>query len=334
VEVVALADPSDEQLLAVGGLLRVPPEVRFQHHADLLGVDLDLLLLATPPGLRLPIVADAAAAGVDVLCEKPLATTLALADELVDLCEAAGVRIFMCHNYAHFAEFSTAVSLVAEGAIGEVRAVMLEGLGANPWSGAVGYRPGWREDPWLSGGGRFIDTGIHIMYLMELFFGIQPSSVSADLLFAPASVVETHCFARYRFEAGVGVVNIGSGQGTARADVVGSRGHIHLRYSVGTGDLARAPERVFVVRDGHTHVEFDVPPRGLYTSAFYDDVVSRASGQNDRYIHSGRHGRHALELVLAAYASGTRGLPVALPITPEDPVYRQGFHAVRPAPDR
>ena len=66
--------------------------------------DIDAVSIATPPNARVELVSRAAAAGKHVVCEKPLALTLAQADEMIEVCQRAGVQFTVYHNYLYFPE--------------------------------------------------------------------------------------------------------------------------------------------------------------------------------------------------------------------------------------
>lgn len=176
-----------------------------------------------------------------------------------------------------------------------------------------------------------MDSGLHLLYLMEMLFGAAATSVSADLCFDPGIAVESRCFSRYRFPNGIGVVNVGRGQGPATAAVVGTEGRAVIQFPVEAGDLGELPERVVLIRDGEVRATYPVPGRGMYTPPFYEAVVRGVEDGDLSALHSGEQGRRAVELVLAAYASAARQQPVVLPLDPEDPVYRRGLAGSEPA---
>src|SRR5688572_3532107 len=75
----------------------------FTDYRDLIARgDLQALVVVTPDDLHHPIVMEALAAGVHVLCEKPLALTVDQAREMYDAAEAAGVRHLVNFSYRWF----------------------------------------------------------------------------------------------------------------------------------------------------------------------------------------------------------------------------------------
>ena len=329
VEVAAITDASPDQALAAAEALGLGPDVVRPDVATLLSEPLDAVLVATPPTTRLEIVRAAAERGVAVVCEKPIATSLADADEIVACADRHGVGIVMCHNYAFFDEFRMARAHVRRGAIGDVRTITFTGLGASPWAGTAHYRPGWRSRRADAGGGRFIDTGVHCLYLMQALGLPKPTAVAADLYFDEgAEGVETRCVARLSDGAVVCVISVGIGHGSAGVDVVGTSGRISIEYPPEAGDLAVPPEAVRLVVDGRTTSIERPATRGMFTAAFYDFVAERVAEGPGEYTHSGAHGRDLLELVLAAYRAGASRGEVCLPVGWDDATYRDGIGAL------
>ena len=78
----------------------------------------DVVSITTPNGLHHPMAMAAIAAGKHVWCEKPMALTLAQAEEMADAARAKGVVTMVGYNYIHNPAFTHARRLIAEGAIG------------------------------------------------------------------------------------------------------------------------------------------------------------------------------------------------------------------------
>jgi predicted dehydrogenase len=81
----------------------------------------DVLCFATPPAIRLPLVALGVEHGVRaILLEKPLALTLAEAARIVDTCRGAGIHLVVCHQLKYAAHWQHVKTLVDAGELGEV----------------------------------------------------------------------------------------------------------------------------------------------------------------------------------------------------------------------
>jgi predicted dehydrogenase len=327
VEPVAVADVSERRGRIVAEALAgtAEPTVYRDYRRLLARDDLDAVLLATPPGLHREHAVAVAASGRHIVCEKPLATTLADADAILAACEASGARCQMVHNYASFEEHARAFELIAAGAIGRPHTAILQGLGSYPWDGVADFQPGWRYEPGLAGGGCLMDAGVHGIYLAELFFGGRPSGVSADLHFGPvAANGEVRCFARYRFADGLALLHVGEGHGGCAVEVIGEQGRIELAYRPGTRFFDTWPDELRLHRDGELVTAEAISPRHAHvTPAFYADLLERLSGP-PRYEHSARHGRDLLATILATYLAAHRGREVDPGATVPVDLYENG----------
>jgi len=87
-------------------------------YRDLLGMDVDAVVITTPPALHRPMALDAIAAGKHVFCEKPLAATLAEAVEMRDAAEAAGIVHMINHQTRFGATYTEARRLIDAGYLG------------------------------------------------------------------------------------------------------------------------------------------------------------------------------------------------------------------------
>lgn len=125
--------------------------------------DTDGIILATPPNAREDIVRMMAGAGKHVLTEKPVERTLAAATRIVEICEAAEVRLGVVFQHRFRAGARRLRELADAGALGELALVRA----AIPWWRDQGYydvagRGSYARD----GGGALISQAIHALDLM------------------------------------------------------------------------------------------------------------------------------------------------------------------------
>ncbi|MCP5100572.1 MAG: Gfo/Idh/MocA family oxidoreductase, partial [Chloroflexi bacterium] len=85
---------------------------------DAMLADVDVVDICTPTPLHHSMVLQAAAAGKDVVCEKPLARSVAQAEEMIAACETAGVKLLVAHVVRFFPEYALAKRAVDAGKIG------------------------------------------------------------------------------------------------------------------------------------------------------------------------------------------------------------------------
>jgi predicted dehydrogenase len=115
----------------------------------------------------------AAAAGVDVLCEKPLATTTGDATAAVETAEAEGIGLGVAMPLRFSQPARSARALLADGDLGELQAVVGTNRGRMPG--------GWFADPDLGGGGAAMDHSVHVVDLVHWLTGERVVEVYAEL---------------------------------------------------------------------------------------------------------------------------------------------------------
>ncbi|MCP3916699.1 MAG: Gfo/Idh/MocA family oxidoreductase [bacterium] len=158
------------------------------------------VLLITPPNARRELVEALAARGKHILMEKPVERTTAAATELVERCEAAGVRLGIVFQH-RFREASVALrARVQSGALGEIHSVQVN----VPWWREQGYydEPG-RGTYARDGGGVLISQAIHTLDLMLSLTG-PVSEVAAVAATSAVHAMESEDFvgAGLRFASG------------------------------------------------------------------------------------------------------------------------------------
>ena len=145
--------------------------------------DIDIVILGTPTPSHPHLAIAAALAGKHILCEKPMALTLGLCQDMIRACHEAGVKMSIGHSLRFFPAFLACRRLIDEGAIGVPVAGGIHRVGiaairrADP---ADGTRPDhWRSDVRQSGG-RFLEYFIHEIDVARLVFG-EVASVSCQM---------------------------------------------------------------------------------------------------------------------------------------------------------
>ncbi len=144
-------------------------------YRDLLGADVDAVVITTPPALHRQMTLDAIAAGKHVLCEKPLAATLAEAIEMRDAAEAAGIVHMINHHMRFGAPYVEAHARIVAGYLGtptiaDARVNMnpADYLRAPGWSTS---KPGWFVDAAQGGGIMAGSAGPHLFDMLRWCWG-------------------------------------------------------------------------------------------------------------------------------------------------------------------
>ena len=136
---------------------------------------LEAVYVATPNHLHRSIVEVAARAGKHVLCEKPMATSLADAEAMVAACQGNGVRYATAFDQRFQARHRRLRDLVGAGRLGTITAVRVHYACWTPadWSPPTtqGAHDNWRIDPARAGGGAFIDLAPHGLDLAQVLLG-------------------------------------------------------------------------------------------------------------------------------------------------------------------
>ncbi|SDG69553.1 Gfo/Idh/MocA family protein [Pelagibacterium luteolum] len=145
-------------------------------------------------------------AGIHVICDKPLTSTIDDAYALRDIKPANGAKFLLTHNYTGYPLIRQARELVNSGALGKIRVVQVEY--PQDWlaveAGDENKQAAWRTDPSKSGaGGAIGDIGTHAYNLARYVTGLKTSAVSADLdAFVPGRKLDDNVHIMLRFEGG------------------------------------------------------------------------------------------------------------------------------------
>ncbi|MGY1643587.1 Gfo/Idh/MocA family protein [Geodermatophilus sp. SYSU D00703] len=144
--------------------------------------DVDLVDVCTPGDTHAEIAIAALDAGKHVLCEKPLANTVAEAEAMAEAAARAaarGVRSMVGFTYRRVPAVGLARQLVAEGRLGQIRHVRAQYL--QDWIADPAAPMSWRLEKDKAGSGALGDIGAHIVDLTQYITGERLTGVSALL---------------------------------------------------------------------------------------------------------------------------------------------------------
>jgi UDP-N-acetylglucosamine 3-dehydrogenase len=158
-------------------------ETRGRHYADKYGVhfygnyqdllnDIDAVIVTSENAKHHAYVLAAAKAKKHILCEKPLATTLDDAKEMVEVCRENNVFLGTAFPCRFNTTILRAKQIIDEGKLGRILAIRGTNRGTNPG--------GWFVDPKLSGGGALMDHTVHVTDLMRWFLRSEVKEVYAE----------------------------------------------------------------------------------------------------------------------------------------------------------
>ena len=139
--------------------------------------DVHIVDVATPNDSHHAITMRALAAGKHVLCEKPLALSLAQAKEMAAVAKRAKVRAGLWHNYRRAPAVSLAQRMIARGDIGQVRQVRAVYL--QDWLASKDALASWRTQRRVAGSGAHGDLNAHLIDLVHFLTGLRFNEVCA-----------------------------------------------------------------------------------------------------------------------------------------------------------
>jgi predicted dehydrogenase len=181
-EVVAIASRDLERARVAAFELGIARA--FGSYEDLLAdPDVDAVYNPLPNHLHAEWTIAAARAGKHVLCEKPLATTSADAERMIQACEAEGVLLMEAFMYRLHPTWEAVTSLVASGRIGELKTVQ-------SWFSYFNDDPGDIRNLVETGGGALYDIGCYCVNLSRMLFGAEPERIGGSVLRDPVMGID------------------------------------------------------------------------------------------------------------------------------------------------
>ncbi|MFL5260650.1 MAG: Gfo/Idh/MocA family protein [Hyphomicrobiales bacterium] len=216
--------------------------------------------------------------GIHVICDKPLATSLEEARDLVALAGKAGRLLAITYNYSGYPTVRHARSIIAEGALGPLRIIQVEfALG---WLSVPlekeGVKQAWRTDPAEAGpSGVIADIGTHAYHLVRFVTGLEVEELACDMsTFVPGRRLEDDARILLRFKGGArGILwasMVAAGESVGfRMRVYGERGHLswdeahpdqlHLRLLDGTDQTLHRGGKLAPYADRSTRLVAGLP---------------------------------------------------------------------------
>ncbi len=162
-KLVAVADSRREAAEKMADAAQCQAFTDAESMAD--AVELDAVLVCTPPSTHREICCSLLERGIHVLCEKPLAISSADAEAMIAAAEARGLHFTMASKFRYVVDVQKAKELIADGTIGEV--VLFE----NVFTGRVDMSTRWNSNPEIAGGGVLIDNGTHSVDVARFCLG-------------------------------------------------------------------------------------------------------------------------------------------------------------------
>ncbi|GHJ38101.1 Gfo/Idh/MocA family protein [Streptomyces sp. TS71-3] len=321
VTVSAVADVAHDQARAVAAEFGIP--AAYASLDEMLdGTDLDAVVNLTPIPVHAATSRRILQSGKHLASEKPLATTLAEADELIELARERGLALVCAPPDLLYEPYERAAALVREGAVGKVAFARVRSSHAGPGGGPQG----WPSDPtWFyqEGSGPLLDMGVYGIHeitgilgpakRVAAFAGItEPSRVVRGGPFRGLEIPVTaadNClfmldFGESTFAVVDGTFNVLAAR-SPKVEIFGRRGVLNLFRPDGP-DLELYRTGIADGVDGWvqptsplaTNARRDTYGRALLVGHLADVVLDGAPP-----VLSAEHARHALEIMIGVAAS-------------------------------
>ena len=264
----------------------------------------DAVYIFTPHNVHLDNAGLAARNSKHILVEKPIARNLDETREMIDLARDAGVKLMTAENYRFLPAVKRCKDIIEAGNIGNVRLIQIQAEGYSVPSA-------WRTSQEASGGGVFIDGGIHFVDIMmnlggfpERLYAAKPPQVYKDIDVEDGIVVTAHLPG-----GALGLINFSRATAVKGQrqwiNVTGSKGHLSFTpYS---------DEIIFETTEVQRTIRLPEARRGVrgMVREFRDSII-----EDREPVMNGQEGLRDLAIVLGAYESAERGTEVSI----SDPV--------------
>ncbi len=234
--------------------------------------DIDAVYIATPPTSHRLLAILAANAGKHVYVEKPMAMRADECRDIVAACAKNGVRLFVAFYRRAMPRFLQIKDWVTGGAIGDVHCVrVLQHQPPEPDEFSRETLP-WRLRGEISGGGKFLDMGIHMLDFFDFLFGAIDEAHGIAGNRGGLYDVEDTVTATWRHASGVqgcGAWCYVCGHAEDRIEITGSKGRIEFEF------FADSPLKL--ISAGTTHeVHIGNPPH--VQQPFIQSIVDDLNG--------------------------------------------------------
>lgn len=178
VEIAAICDVDEARLKEIGDMFSVP--LRYTNVYDFIqSGEIEAVSVCLPNNLHAPISIAALEAGLHVLCEKPIADSVAGAQKIVEAAAVASGKFMVCYNRRYRPDVLWMKAALSQGVLGQVYQVK---TGWVRETGIPGWG-GWFTSKELAGGGVLIDLGVHMLDLALWILDYpQPLTVSGSVL--------------------------------------------------------------------------------------------------------------------------------------------------------
>ena len=301
-QIVAVANRSRDKGEAFADLVGLDRAAVYTDYREMLvRDDLDVVDLLLPPQQNYTVARAAAQVGLHVICEKPIAANLELAQAMVALAAEFDVKVLIAENFRYDNAVHKARSLIKEGAIAAPFMLSYQWLQPVPPEDEIASRP-WRQKP-AHAGGIMTDHGVHMINVVRYLMGevAEVQAFALDLrghLGGSDSAVYN-----LKFESGA----VGSIQWSF---CVASDLQTRIQLWADDGTLEVSPAEVRLKKAGQTDAVYAISGPSSFYNEFEDFYCALVEGTPT--LVTPTDALRDLEIVLAAHHSTLDGEVVHL----------------------
>lgn len=322
-EIVAVCDVLPqrmEEVLAKHGLQNDMSIARYTDYKQMLAEhkDIKLCSIATESGLHAEIALYCIDQGVNVIIEKPMAMSIADAEEIIKRSDAKGVKVSACHQNRFNIAVQQMRKALEEGRFGKIS----HGSIHVRWNRNKDYydQAKWRGT-WAQDGGALMNQCIHGIDLLRWMMGDEVDEVFGvtKQQFHDYLECEDIGMAVVRFKNGA----VGTIEGTTNVYPKNLEETLYLFGQNGTVKLGGKSTNAIDVWEFADHDDKDDQYKGFFEettnvygnghTSLFADVIDAIDNDRKPYVDAVA-GRNALEMILAIYKSSFTGKPVKLPL--------------------
>ena len=323
-KIVALVDIIPGKAQQVKQQYGLDAEVFLDHH-EILGMDIDLVDVCTPPFVHAEISINALRSGKNVVCEKPMAASLEECDAVLKARDESGKKLSIIAQNRFRLPVRNLKALLDNGMAGKVRHVTVNSL----WFRGHSYYDLWWRGTWeKEGGGCTLNHAVHHIDMLGWMMG-TPEKVTSVLANTGHDNAEVE-------DLSVSIAEYPGALAVVTASVVDhgedqalifqcEKAKIAFPYSVyasqpqPNGFPLAEPDAAFAKQAEEFLASLPSLPYEMHTGQL--ENVLHALETDSQLAITGEDGRRTIELITAIYKAGSSRQAVTLPIRSEDPFY-------------
>jgi len=296
-----------------------------EDYREILGLsDVDLVSVCTPPSCHAEITIACLNAGINVICEKPMAPSLEQCDKMIEAARKSGKLLSVIAQNRFLDPIMNLKRVLDSGLIGKVVHAQIDSFW---WRGHSYYDLWWRGTWESEGGGCTLNHAVHHIDMLGWMMGLPDTVVSMLTNTShDNSEVEDLSVSVMKYPSGAlaqvtaSVVHHGEQQ---QVIFQGEKARVSAPMQVSAGLSAPNgfpyPNNELIDEINALYQSF--PPLAHQGHTGQIDNVLTALETGGDWLIKPEDGRRTIELITAIYKAGSEGSVVKLPLAPDDPFY-------------